>query len=614
MCGIICSIGFAKEPFLQALDKISHRGPNGSGHCQFHVADNLQLRMGHVRLSILDLDHRSNQPFTLNSIHFLTFNGEIYNFKELAKDLLKGVELITTSDTEVLWHLLRIYGTSVLSQLEGMFALSFYNSETKILVLARDSLGIKPLYEAQTEDGKIAYASEIKALKALGIVPQIHPNDIAEYIQFGFVHEPATGFKNIKKVSPGEIHCIDTTTLKVSKSRIPVKNIATHHLEQLIDSSIRIHQRADVPQCLLYSGGIDSSVLVSEMTNSVTPLIRASAEADVHEAEMTNDSFYAKAICNHLGLPFIEVEKTTSSSEFLSNISLVAEGVEELIGDYTFIASLDLCRVAKSNGFTVVHSGMGADEMFGGYPRYLAFKYIDKYPNLFKLLVPLLKRMGSKKSGRLRSAIEARNVWDKYFALISAYSEEEVLELLDPSAKQHVDDVKQKIWHSSKLDTNLKTAIHCDRLGFLSHNFIVADKSSMLTSVEMRVPLVCQTIYSWFLTSRDNQLIRFVTLKSELKSYLFQRIDRKFFKRKKAGFNPPLDTQIRLLGATRVQSLLNSTDLHSFINMKAVEGIVSRHYSKKENNTYKIFNLLFLASWIETHSPSKKKAAFQTEP
>lgn len=613
MCGIICSIGFPKEPFLRALDSISHRGPDGSGHRLFRINKNVQLRLGHVRLSVLDLDERSNQPFSLNSIQFLTFNGEIYNFKELAETLLADIELITTSDTEVLWHLLRIYGTSILSQLEGMFALSFYDTQTKILILARDSLGIKPLYKVITEEGNIAYASEIRALKALGISPQIHSGDIGEYIQFGFLHEPATGFKNIKKLNPGEIHCIDTATLKVSKSQIPVKQIATRRIAEIIDSSIKIHQRADVPQCLLYSGGIDSSALVAQMTDTVTPLIRKSAEADVQEAEMTDDSLYAKAICNHLRLPFIEVEKTASSNEFLQNINRASEGVEELIGDYTYVASLELCRVAKNNGFTVVHSGMGADEMFGGYPRYLAFKYIDRYPNLLKLSVPLLYRLGSKKSGRLRSAIKGRNVWDKYFALISAYSEEEILELLSLSAKQHVDNVKETIWHNSKLDTNLKTAIHCDRLGFLSHNFIVADKSSMQTSVEMRVPLACQTIYSWFLSSRDNQLIRFVTLKAELKSYLFQRINRKFFRRKKAGFNPPLDTHIQQLGEARVLSLLTSSDIHLYINMEAVKGIVYRHYSKQENNTYKIFNLLFLASWIKTHSLSGMTNS-QTKP
>lgn len=599
MCGIICSWGFPNDNFNKSLESIRHRGPDGQGFSAFHIGTQ-SLILGHVRLSILDLDERSGQPFSVDNVLHLSFNGEIYNYKELASEFLAGVNLTTDSDTEVLWWLLKKHGLGILDKVNGMFAFVLFNQKTGDLTLVRDSLGIKPLYISTLNDGRIAIGSEIKAIQVLGIEPIVSRRDVAEYIQFGFINEPSTGFDNIKKISPGEIRTINLTSNVTTKTQIDLNKRPQDNIDKIVETSIKIHQRADVPQCLFFSGGVDSSVLLTHMReNHVTPIIWTNDRKETKEAGFTNDSDYARAICAELSLDYVEVSQPKTSASFLQDIRDVAVGVEELIGDYTYIASRDLCQEARKNDFIVAQSGMGADEMFGGYSRYLAFKYIARYSRWLQIITPLLKLIKSKKSGRLMSAILAKEIWNKYFSLISVFSSNEIEELLGSELLFDLEKHKKTLWQQGKLDSNLKTAMNCDRLGFLSHNFIVADKSSMQASVEMRVPLVTQEIYKWFLSATDDDLVKRLELKSSLRAILYKGLNPSFFRRKKAGFNPPLDPRIRELGEEQIVQVLEDSPIFEYINAVPARRIVEKHFDTHENNSYKIFNLLYLAEWLK---------------
>lgn len=603
MCGLICSYGMQEHKMCQALKSISHRGPDALGTKSLKVFENSNLDLGHVRLSILDLDPRSNQPFTLNDKHYLVFNGEIYNYKELAEDLLDVQELVTKSDTEVLWRLLVQFGTGILSKLEGMFALVFYNSDNSDLIITRDSLGIKPLYYSGDFVNNFVVSSEIKGILNYGIKPEINSLDIAEYIQFGYLNEPSTGFSNMKKIEPGQVIKINLRLKSVHKSTIVLDKMSELTLIEVLNRSISNHQRADVPQALFYSGGIDSSLLLALMQREkVRPIVWNSSKDDTKAAGFSNDAIYAKKILNHLSFDYLELIDKSENVLFEEELDLMAEGIEELIGDYTFIASLKLSELVRQNGYIVAHSGMGADEIFGGYPRYLAFKLIDKYSFVLRFLVPILRFLKSKKSGRLISSINAKNVHDKYFSLISAFSSEEISELLKPRLIEHLNVVKERIWRDARMDTPLKTAINVDMRGFLSHNFIVADKSSMQASIEMRVPLANQTTLRWFRSANDKQLVKSFLTKVSLRKVLYSFINKKYFRRPKAGFNPPLDNKINKLGKNKVMEMLSSSSLSEYICQEMVNNIVQRHFDKVENNTYKIFSLLFLAKWLKRYN------------
>lgn len=603
MCGLICSYGMQEHKMCQALKSISHRGPDALGTKSLKVFGNSILDLGHVRLSILDLDPRSNQPFTLNDKHYLVFNGEIYNYKELAEELLDVQVLVTKSDTEVLWRLLVQFGTGILSKLEGMFALVFYNSDNSDLIITRDSLGIKPLYYSGDFVSNFVVSSEIKGILNYGIKPEINSLDIAEYIQFGYLNEPSTGFSNIKKIEPGEVIKINLRLKSVHKSTIVLDKMSELTLIEVLNRSISNHQRADVPQVLFYSGGIDSSLLLALMQREkVRPIVWNSSKEDTKAAGFSNDAIYAKKILNHLSFDYLELIDKSENILFEDELDLMADGIEELIGDYTFIASLKLSELVRQYGYIVAHSGMGADEIFGGYPRYLAFKLIDKYTFALRFIVPILRFLKSKKSGRLISSINAKNVHDKYFSLISAFSSEEISELLKPRLIEHLNVVKERIWRDARMDTPLKTAINVDMRGFLSHNFIVADKSSMQASIEMRVPLANQTTLRWFRSANDKQLVKGFLTKVSLRKVLYSFINKKYFRRPKAGFNPPLDNKINNLGKNKVMEMLTSSSLSEYVCQEKVNNIVQRHFDKVENNTYKIFSLLYLAKWLKRYS------------
>lgn len=604
MCGILVYNGTNQQNFDVGLRSIEHRGPDSMGSKSFTYEGDRQLILGHVRLSIIDIDERSSQPFTLDNENFLVYNGEIYNYLELKQKYLLDIEMRTTSDTEVLWYLLKHHGVKIFSELIGMFAVSFYNSKTGELLTARDNLGIKPIYILTLENNGFIIASEIKAIRALGYSVQIDSNDVAEYMNFGYLHEPRTGFKNIIKILPGQIR-IDRIFEKVTLLEDiiidrPSNNTA---LKDIIQNNIKLHERADVKQGLFFSGGVDSSVLLQKMNTAIVrPILWSTDKNTTNKSGFSSDSFYAKWILNDQDIPYLELENDSRAVNLISDIEDIVVGVEELISDYTFTASSKLSKFASQNEIKVVHSGMGADEIFGGYPRYVAFKYIKKFRFILRLILPLLSIIKDKKSGRLRSAIKAKSDYDTYFSLVGPYESEELKRLLRKELRDYLSNLKRQLWNASQGNSSLKTAINVDLKGFLSHNFIVADKSSMLSGVEMRVPLVTQETLLWLMAARDKDLIKGSEAKTALRKVLFDSVDKKYFRRKKAGFNPPLDGMIQELGKDEILRILERGKISDYLEWQVCRDIVLRHFSVRENNTYKIYNLLFLSKWLDYNS------------
>jgi asparagine synthase (glutamine-hydrolysing) len=600
MCGVICRLASnPHDSFYKGLGALKHRGPDNQGYKLIGLGDFGSLELGHVRLSILDTNTRSDQPFSLDGKNFLLFNGEIYNYKELSQEFLSEIDLVTTSDTEVLWYLLKIYGFDVLSKVIGMYAVVYYEDESKTLLVSRDSLGIKPLYLFKSEH-EIVFSSEIRGIEALGIKPLKDLTKVPEYLQFGYLHEPETGYMNITKVVPGEIISISLSDRVFSTKQLTAFERSNKTFVDMVNYSVQLHERADVKQTLFYSGGIDSTILLDKLNaDKVKPLIWKSNADEVGEAGFSNDYVYAKRILNHLGRDYIEVEDEGSSEEFIQSIKEMVDGIEELTCDYTYISSLRLSQLARELGFTVAHSGMGADEIFGGYPRYLAFKFIIRYRYLLKLFIPIFSLLKTKTSKRFVSAISANSDLETYTSLICYFSRKEIQELIGNFGFAQLQRRKEELWRLASSSTPLKTAMSLDFSGFLSHNFIVADKSSMQASIELRVPLANQLTMSWFSESSDSNLIYGITTKISLRKILYSSIDKKFFKRKKAGFNPPMDRKINEIGLFRLQELLLATDWHGSINGKAIDALLQNHFNGIENNTYKIVNLLFLKFWLE---------------
>ena len=325
---------------------------------------------------------------------------------------------------------------------------------------------------------------------------------------------------------------------------------------------------------------------------------------------MTSDYNYAVNIAEHLNLNISSLEltnKETTNNDFLKLIEEVAVGNEELMADFTFQSSKLLSQKVRDKGFIVMLSGMGADEIFAGYPRY---KFV-KYDYLFKIaqpILPLLKgvKYFSKKVDRFNNYFSETDFISRYTSLIGYFSSKEVSLLL--GSKSGIDKFKLKlnlIIEPVRNLSNLRKAMYLDFYGFLAHNFSVSDKSSMLASIEVRLPLATKRLYEITWGLKDNFLVSLSRLKKPLRNFLIKLVPKKLIDRKKAGFNAPLDLSINKLGKKLIQELFITNKLFSILDQNQVKHIVNNHFEGKSNNTYKIYQLLHLSYWIKSFSQSE---------
>ena len=613
MCGVLGSISNRTLNYDKGVKSMNHRGPDYNNIFTYN-----NLTLAHSRLSIIDLHKDSNQPFTIGH-YTIVFNGEIYNFLELKEILISdGHKFQTNGDTEVLLLWIIHKGIECINEVEGMFAFSYFNKISKELILCRDSLGIKPLYIYE-DDENLIFASEIKSIFALySKLRKIDKSLIAEYLLNGFIYEPDTGFEKIRKLKPGSYEKYDLQGNLITKKQYwELSEISTEkaiknskEINDEIKTSINQHLVSDVPVGLFYSGGIDSSIILTETKSRIAPFTIKSSEEDYKEAGMTSDYSYAVNIAEHLNLNISSIElthKEATNNDFLKLIEEVAVGNEELMADFTFQSSKVLSQKVRNQGFVVMLSGMGADEIFAGYPRY---KFV-KYDYLFKIaqpILPLLKgvKYFSKKVDRFNNYFSETDFISRYTSLIGYFSINEVSLLL--GSNSGIDKFKLKLnlmLEPVRNLSNLRKAMYLDFYGFLAHNFSVSDKSSMLASIEVRLPLATKRLYeiSWGL--KDNFLVSILRLKKPLRNFLIKLVPKKLIDRKKAGFNAPLDLSINKLGKELILEIFLTNKLFATLNQDKVEYIVNSHFEGKSNNTYKIYQLLHLSYWMKNFNHSE---------
>jgi asparagine synthase (glutamine-hydrolysing) len=610
MCGIV---GCVKSNFVdlsEALKSIEYRGPDYSD-TYYEVVDLSYIGLGHNRLSIIDLDESSNQPFTDGLGSVMVYNGEIYNFKELREILIsQGDVFHTNGDTEVLFKWFKKYGIEGLNSLDGMFAFAYLNLYENTLYLIRDHLGIKPLYYNLTNG--LVFSSEIRAIHKLEPTSRIIDISLlTEYLIAGFIYEPETGFMHINKVPQGSALIFDLKNYEstiVSYWNCSTSDVLkSMDMEKLISKSVYAQTVADVPVGLFFSGGVDSSIILKNLNNDVKCITVKSSEDDYDKAGMADDYFYAKKISKIFNRQIYPIEindDIKNCEDFLNAISLVAEGNEELMYDFTYFSSLRLSQVARQNNCTVMLSGMGADEIFAGYSRYKLLHY----RKFIKPFLPLVKiflsnnKFFSKKYERFNEFFNADSFHLIYNALVGVFSSSEVKLLLGDKFNLHRFEQKQiEILKTVENESDLKKAMFLDLRGFLAHNFMVADKSSMKASIEMRVPMATKSLYEHAFSIPDKRLIKNGTTKVILKEILLKYLPEKLVYRKKAGFNAPIDNFINLFNKNDLMDVYGGLGLFKLLNKDVVESIVQKHFDRNANNTYKLYQLLHLSFWLKNY-------------
>ena len=453
--------------------KTAHRGPDGTAVAIYSGAS-----FGHNRLAIIDVDPRSNQPMYSGDGRFaLVFNGEIYNYKDLRNDL-SGYPFKTESDTEVVLAGFSQWGVGVFRRLNGMYALAIYDQETGDVILARDPVGIKPLYIAKTDKG-YAFSSEIKALLEVTAKPQLNHRAFNSYLRTLYVPGPATLFEGIEKFPPGTVGIIHNNVLSVQHfsydARLPL--LQAEDSVGLRDSVVAAVQRqmvSDRPLGVYLSGGVDSGAVLASAAvvggNMNTYTISFALGPGEQPEKFNADAILAKRVAAHFGAQHHEF--VIEPREVLSLFAHAAFHLDEPVGNATVAAQVALAKKARES-VVVALTGDGGDEVFGGYPRYLMSRRMDLYQQLVPGFVTNMLPARARKFG-IKSVTER-------FALFHFQKDVELAGLTHTSAGP-----EQLLRLSGA--PNLMEA---DRRTWLVDEALLrSDKLSMAHGVETRPPLL----------------------------------------------------------------------------------------------------------------------------
>jgi asparagine synthase (glutamine-hydrolysing) len=624
MCGVA---GAFLQPdgtrLVQTMsDRICHRGPDAAGLTD--MAPDTALQLAHRRLSIIDLSTASDQPFVKDGLH-LSYNGELYNYRELRKILSdQGVRFSTQSDTEVVLESWRRWGPDALPRFRGMFAFALYDERSRTVTLVRDPLGIKPMYVMPRGKG-IVFASELKALvSAVGPELSVNPRALVASTLFYFLPEEESAIKEVFKLPPGswaEWRADGTTRAgrywDPAAEALAAAAGPTANLDEVLAESVSAHMVADVPVASFLSGGLDSS-LITAMAASRDPAIEAYTitfrPEDQRLEAMPDDAVYARKMAAHLGIRLHEIE---ISPDVVDMLPRIVDVLDEPIGDPAAINTVLMCEAAREAGVKVLLSGMGADELFGGYRKHLACTLGAKYQTLpqslrTRVVAPSVDRLPVAAGGRgLRYSR-----WAKRFLSFAELPEEaafrrsytlydppELMALLNPELAPHVQNVVDA-HHSLYTDTQLTDHVNrmCltdTRLFLPGLNLAYTDRSSMSASTEVRVPFVDPHVFRAAFSFRGGQKIKGRTQKVPLRTVADEWVPRDVVDRPKASFGAPLRAWVTNDLGTLIDDVLLDGELVSsgFLRRPPLGEMVTDQRSGRRDQSKQLWQLLSMELW-----------------
>jgi len=610
MCGIYGStIAYSRQTVVQKLERTGFRGPDQMGIEVIHHAGE-KITFGHNRLSIIDLDPRSNQPFVYEHLH-IVFNGEIFNFKVLRKKLIDlGYSFRTESDTEVICALYLEYGKNCVHQLNGMFAFTILDKKENILFGARDRLGQKPFYYYHNEK-EFEFASQISSISLGREGLSISKETIQDYLIWSYVPEPQSIFNGIKKLLPGHLFILSLDTGSFDQEKYWDLNIeqnqilenytsAKEGLEEILLDAVKIRLFADVPVGVFLSGGIDSSLVAALATQSTSEKINTFSVK--FESKGFDESGFAQKVADHLKTNHHTI--VCDYREGLDLIEKLPEFYDEPFSDSSAIPSLLLSKHTKQH-VTVALSGDGGDESFLGYHRY---DWLSKLEKLYSLPYPLIG-FGAKLLG-LYPHYKAKVMADvlKYSKLEDAY-----LSTMLPMesnwfdlSKNHLEfDNKKYLYHSNKPllqrlgDFDTKTYLNWDI------NTKV-DRASMAYSLEVRSPLMDYRVVELANKMPVNYKYKSGNQKRILKDILYKHVPKEYFDRPKAGFEIPFKLWFRNELKELILDELSQEQIRDipFLNGSMVQKLIKEHMDGSWNHYSAIWKLLVLKKWLKHNNHS----------
>lgn len=627
MCGIAGIFYYAAQPpddpreapIERMTEAIAHRGPDDVG-----VVRRGPVLLGHRRLSILDVSPAGHQPMCdAEGACWIVFNGEIYNFRELRRELEShGRRFVTETDTEVILQAYRQWGLEAIHRFNGMFAFALWDEERRRLWLARDPIGIKPLFVSDRE-GVLRFGSEIKAILADPAVPR-EPDlqGLDAFLSFGYTAAPHTGFAVVRQLLPGRYMLVESGRATVSRYyRLPYPDRppAPEPLEAAVErfraelaAAVRRQMVSDVPLGAFLSGGVDSSSVVWAMRSSggTTP----QAFCAGFEESSFDEIPFARQAAEHLGVELHARRLTADAAALLP--TLVAHA-EEPLADNSMIPLYLLSGFTRER-VKVALSGDGSDELLAGYMTYKASRLAVWYRRLpgpirRGLVRPVVESLPASQT-KYGAAMLARRFVEgaenpalrDHCSWRQIVSPSEKRRLYLPGMARGVGDFDPLAEYAAAADdapdwlSPLEQRLHVDLTFHLPNDMLVkVDRMSMAHSLEVRVPLLDLEMVKLCLSLPSTYKLRRGTGKFILKESLAGELPRTLLHRKKAGFLVPLEQWLRgpLLPLLRERLSPRFLDSLGLLSPQRVAQMIDEHAVGKRDHAYPLFTLLVLSIW-----------------
>ncbi|MDC0563036.1 asparagine synthase (glutamine-hydrolyzing) [Candidatus Pelagibacter ubique] len=621
MCGIVGEISFRSLVNTSwvdnAISSLKHRGPDSHGKW---LSENKKVLFGHTRLSILDLTDNGHQPMISNCQNYvITFNGEIYNFKELEKKILeKGIKLKTKSDTEILLNCYKIWNLGCLNMLEGMFAFSIYDKKNNIVIFARDKSGQKPLYLSKNNIS-LSFSSELKGLlKNSNIKRKLSQESFAEYLHQGYVSGKKSLLKDVFKLKAGQYLIYNLSKGDIIYKNffeLPLKsksnNISkdTNNLfekfNSLLGNSVKDQIHADVPVGILLSGGLDSSIITALASNNSKKINTFTFINDINnedDFELKN----SRNVSNFFSTNHTEIYYPKVSAKIIDEI---ATFIDDPIMDSSIIPTYLITKEIKRH-CTVALGGDGGDELFGGYDHYSRLISLAKIKNL--LPKNLSKLISNLSNLYLPIGFRGRN----WLNLLSKNLSKDFLDFAIYFDKSTYSKMINKNFISffKNLQVPERTSIINDDLIYKScaqdfNNFLIedilvkTDRSSMANSLELRCPFLDSNIINFAFGDVHSSLkANNINKKIFLKKFASNILPKNFELNKKRGFSIPINKYFEKKDwKDMAKNIL--LDEQSLFNTKFVSNLIDKSFFN-HNNSERIFGLIMFELWRKKYDIS----------
>lgn len=570
-----------------------HRGPDDEG-----VTNLGEVVLGNTRLAIIDTSDAGHQPMNdPASGNWITYNGETYNFKELRREI--GGEWVSNTDTEVVLRGYGKWGVDLFSRLRGMFALALWDNQKQQLFLARDPLGIKPLYYYSTKD-QFVFASELRALLDSGLVPRhIDPAGVDSYLTYGSVAAPLTIVKGIKQLLPGhylQVSANGSIEVEFAVSKREAfegnRDDSVARLRAELEESIRLHLVSDVPLGVFLSGGMDSSALVALM--SLISDQRPQTFSVVFDEPAFTEAPFSRAVAERFQTDHREIRLTENQLIEMLPVAIAAIDQPTMDGINTFVVS----KAVKSAGITVALSGLGGDELFAGYPSFRRAVRLARMPQASKRVLRAASGIG-------RITVNGSTQRQKFWQL--ANSEGTAADVYRISRQLFSTDAITRITgrineesNGHHQDDDIVNAIsQLELSGYMTNTLLRdTDAMSMAHSLEVRVPFVDMKVVDYVLSLPGDWKLRNGNAKPLLADALGDLLPRDFMARPKMGFTLPFEKWLQQNLRHEVSSVLQ--DAGPILDSAVVRKIWRDFLQKPRAVGWsRPWSLYVLAKWCE---------------